>query len=272
MPPQRRVLGSISPNIISRRQLTQYERGQIIGAHQAGLTDTQIAKQFNTPRSTIQDTIKYASNRPTGVVKIRSGRPKITTKRDERFLLRYIRKYPKATYKQLRRDTGLNYSDRVLRRIMKDHGILHWRAKKRPKLDAKDATIRLHWAQNHRHWTEADWAKVRFSDECSVELGAGKGAEWAHGTHGQKYDRDKIRDRVRGKGLRIMIWAAIWGTGKSDIYPLSRDFESKKHGYSARSYIKVLEDNIGGIWGPGAIFQQDNARIYKAKATMEWFN
>jgi DDE superfamily endonuclease len=34
----------------------------------------------------------------------------------------------------------------------------------------------------------------------------------------------------------------------------------------------VLDDNIGGIWGPGAIFQQDNAKIYKAKATMEWFD
>jgi hypothetical protein len=99
MPPQRRALTSISPNITSRKQLTIYKRGQIIGAYQAGLIYTQIAKQFNTPRSTIRDTINYAPNRPIGAVENRSGRPKSTTERDERFLLRYIRLHPKATYK-----------------------------------------------------------------------------------------------------------------------------------------------------------------------------
>jgi transposase len=143
MPPQRRALTSISPNITSRKQLIIYKQGQIIGAYQAGLICTQIAKQFDTPRSTIRDTINYAPNRPIEAVENRSGRPKSTTERDERFLLRYIRLHPKATYKQLRRDTGFDYSDRVLRRIIKDYNILYWRAKKRPKLIPKNAKIRL---------------------------------------------------------------------------------------------------------------------------------
>ena len=63
----------------------------------------------------------------------------------------------------------------------------------------------------------------------------------------------------------------IWAAGMSDLYPLERDFESKKHGFSAVSYVKILEDNIGAIWGPGALFQQDNAKIHSSKKTKEWF-
>jgi len=41
-----------------------------------------------------------------------------------------------------------------------------------------------------------------------------------------------------------MVWAAIWVTKTFNLYPLKRDFESKKHDYSANSYIKILENNI----------------------------
>jgi len=88
---------------------------------------------------------------------------------------------------------------------------------------------------------------------------------------GERWDPDKIKTLPRGKGLRVMVWAAIWATGTFNLYPLERDFESKKHGYSANSYIKILKDNIGVIWEPGALFQQDNAKIHSAKKTKKWF-
>ena len=43
-------------------------------------------------------------------------------------------------------------------------------------------------------------------------------------------------------------------------------------GYSANSYIELLNDNLLGIWHPGHILLQDNAPIHKAKKVMEWFN
>lgn len=49
-----------------------------------------------------------------------------------------------------------------------------------------------------------------------------------------------------------------------------RDFEAKKKEYSANSYIKVLEDNLLGIWELGLIFMQNNAPIRKAKRVTKW--
>ena len=63
----------------------------------------------------------------------------------------------------------------------------------------------------------------------------------------------------RGKVFRTVIWRAFWGSGKSDLYLLGRDWESKEHGYSAASYTKILDDNLG------LVLTQDNAFIYSDK-------
>ena len=63
-----------------------------------------------------------------------------------------------------------------------------------------------------------------------------------------------------------MIWPAFWGQGRSDLYKLARDFEFKKMGYSANSYLQILKDNLLGISNLDLIFMQDNAFIHKATA------
>ncbi len=45
--------------------------------------------------------------------------------------------------------------------------------------------------------------------------------------------------------MRVMVSTAFWGDGeRSDLLILERDFESKKHGYSANSYLTLLEDLV----------------------------
>jgi hypothetical protein len=42
-------------------------------------------------------------------------------------------------------------------------------------------------------------------------------------------------------------------------------------GYSAQSYLQVLEDQLPRYWQPGLIFIQHNAPIYKAYSIRSWF-
>jgi len=49
------------------------------------------------------------------------------------------------------------------------------------------------------------------------------------------------------------------------------DFELKKHGYSAHSYIKVLNNQLSTCWESGLIFMQDNASIHMSYAVHKWF-
>ena len=53
-----------------------------------------------------------------------------------------------------------------------------------------------------------------------------------------------IQATLKGKDMKVMMWAAFWGDKISDLYPLERDFEAKKMGYSANSYFDVLNQNL----------------------------
>ena len=114
-----------------------------------------------------------------------------------------------------------------------------------------------------------------WSDECSAERGKGKRVEWCFGTPAQKWDPNLVTTYGKGKDISVMVWACFWGMdgviGRSDLYVLDRDFESKKHGYSARSYLDVLEDQLPKCWQPGLVFMQDGASIHTANAVKDWF-
>ena len=271
----RRPLGLISSNIEGRKELSPYQRGQVISAKTFGHTPAEIAHVLNLPDSTVRTTIIRESLRHDGKSKKGRGRRKSYTPRDERKLLRHIRLHPKDTYIAVKQATGLEISRTTIKKILKASGITNWRAKKRPALTEKHAQERLAWCKARKDWTRDDWKNIMWSDECSAERGKGKRGVWVFRTPAQKWDKQMIETYAKSKDISVMVWGCFWGReegiGRSELYLLDRDFESKKHGYSARSYLDVLEDQMPKCWEPGLIFMQDGASIYTARAVRRWF-
>ena len=52
---------------------------------------------------------------------------------------------------------------------------------------------------------------------------------------------------------------------------MGRDFESKKHEYSAKSYIEVLDARVREYYTNDLVFMQDNASIHTAQTVKDWF-
>ena len=52
---------------------------------------------------------------------------------------------------------------------------------------------------------------------------------------------------------------------------MTRDPVAPRGGYSANSYVEVLEENMPTIYEPGLLFMQDNAPIHTARKVREWF-
>lgn len=123
--PRRRPLSNIPVNISSRRQLSSSAKDRIHGRALAGQSAREISSAERAPKSTIDHLLQRVEHRNTTANLPRSGRPRIYNDRDERRIIRQVRLSPKITYNDLRRETSLNFSRDVLRRILRDYGILN---------------------------------------------------------------------------------------------------------------------------------------------------
>jgi len=269
----RTPLASISGNRRRHGELSPYERGFIAGQVAAGASKTSIASSLSCHRNTIDYTLQKSTSRENGESLPRSGQPKSYTERDERSILRIIRTNPKITLKKLKEEVEGDFSRWTLARIFDKYNIKKWMAAKRLMLKKEHAKLRLQWAKDRIDWDEDEWSVVIWSDECSVERGSGRQRQWVFRTPQQKWDSDMIQEYKKGKDMKIMVWAAFSGkTGRSKLVIMSRDQEAKRQGYSANSYIKVLDEMMPDVYDGGMIFMQDNAPIHTANKVKRWLD
>jgi len=220
-------LGDISGNRRKNCELTPVQRGFIEGAVKFGASFSKVAETVDCSRSAVKHTIDLAPERPDGNTKKRPGRPKKWDIRLERRILRVVRTFPKWTYRQIIDEIGDDLSKKTIHRILKKNNLTNWIAKKRPFLSIEVAKKRLTWALLHKDWTLENWNIIIWSDECSVERGAGARRTWVWRTPNQKWSKEMIDTYHKGKDISVMVWGAIWVGGRSDIVIMERD-ESQK--------------------------------------------
>ena len=110
-----------------------------------------------------------------------------------------------------------------------------------------------------------------WSDECSVELGSGRKREWVFRTPYQKWEKEMIQPYNKSKAPSVMVWGGFYGKVKTNLVRMRRDPEAPRGGYSAESYLGVLEDQVEDIMLDGdLIFMQDNARVHTAIKVRDW--
>lgn len=271
MPPQRTPLRAISSNRVRGSDLTPYMRGKIVGAADDGASPAEIQVRYGVSRGAVRGSIAQDSTRLEGESGPRPGCPPTYTDRDERLMLRNLRLHPKSTFNERRKECGLDMSNSTIKRLARKHGLHHWRAKKRPELTEEHAAARLLWCKCRAHWGVEEWKIYMWSDECSAERGRGKLIEWVFGYRADKWKPSHVTTYKKGKDLRIMVWASFWGFGnRTPLYIMDRDFESKKHGFSANSYIEVLDAHVQYM-ADDLCFMQDNASIHTAQKVKDWF-
>ncbi len=122
---RRTPLTPISGNKASRKELDLLTKGKIADQSELEAGPTQIGRNLNIPRITVQSVLRRLETTFSGVNKVRSGRPTVITPRDSRALLRYVRLNPKTTWNTLKHDTRLNVDRDTLDRTLKAHGISH---------------------------------------------------------------------------------------------------------------------------------------------------
>ena len=105
--------------------------------------------------------------------KKRTGRPRVTTAREDNVMRRIVVRSPTSSMKKiraelLRRGRRISHMT-VSRRLSKEFNLKSYKPAKKPRLTAAMKAKRLQFANNHQHWTAEQWGKVLFFGESNFQ-------------------------------------------------------------------------------------------------------
>ncbi|GBM46313.1 hypothetical protein AVEN_88007-1 [Araneus ventricosus] len=151
-----------------------------------------------------------------------SGRRRITTTAEDRYLLQCARRRRTLTARQLASQLsaaeGRPISRQTVSHRLHERGLLARRPVVCVPLSPSHVRALLHRAREHRSWTPEQWSHVLFADESrfNIQNDSRRAIIWRE--PGTRYRAPNMveRDHYRGDGLPV--WAAIATNGRTDLY------------------------------------------------------
>lgn len=252
-------------NMVKSSELTPRKKRVIEVLSQEGYNCTQIAAKVGCSRSAVSRNLLKLKETGTMNNKVRTGRPRISSERDDKVLRRLCMKNRFLTSKQLlaewQSSTGTTASSSIVRRRLCGMGFRSCKAKQKPILSVQMRRKRLSWAKAHVNWTDEQWGQVIFSDEsrfCTISdapiLVRRKSSEAM---------RPECLQRTTKYPPAVMIWGCISCRGVGRMQFVEKTMDSAQ-------YQKILTDKLlltamdhfpESRW----IFQQDLAPCHTSK-------
>jgi len=252
-----------------KRELTEFERGEIIGSWKCGVKIVNIMRELKYSYSTVWDVIERYKQRGTAENAPRSGRPAALDDRDKRRLVRVPKGERTKALQEITDDYNIGVanpvSSRTVQRALHSKGYYGRVAKKKPLVSEPNRKKRLAWCRMRKEWHN-EWNMVIFSDESRFEMFNNDSQMWVWRQTGEKYNKDCLRPTVQ-KSDGIMVWGCFC---RGMIGPLVL-VEGR---ITAEKYREILSDHLipflNSIGFSEYLFQDDNAPAHTARSTRTW--
>jgi transposase len=152
-----------------RRHLTGNEAAQVVGMLQAGQVQRAVAGHFNVSRRVISRLWNRFQHTGNVAERSRSGRPRKTTVRQDRYLSNMAKRQRFQSAVRLNSDfrtaTGVRVSSQTVRNRLHTANMRAYRPAVRPILTLRHRTALLQWAREYANWQLGHWTPVLFTDE-----------------------------------------------------------------------------------------------------------
>lgn len=269
--------------LVSRKRpaISPKKAGRIISLHQYGLSQREIVaelKRTKQPDETIpgQSAVckilhKFAE---TGSVKKREGqgRPRITTEREDRQIVRIAKSNRKTSLKRLSNESSdllkKSISRFTIRRRLKEQGFKVCRCTKKPLVSGKNRKKRFNWARKNQDQPIEYWNKVEWSDESRFEFVSDRPQSCIRRSD-ERFRPDCMQTTAKHGGGGLMVWGSFSANGVGELHRINGIVKAK-------DYIDILKKSllptIRKRQNSGIVFQQDNAPCHKAEKVIKWFD
>lgn len=160
------------------RQLSDFERGRVVGLREGGLSFRQIAAHLNRSVSAVANCYHVWSEEGREQRARRSGRPRQTTARQDRRLRLLVVRDRFSTTRSIADqwfgEEGRRVTTRTIYMRIRSFGLMSYRPHLVLPLTAAHKRQRLVWCRERLQWDE-EWHQVVFSDESRFCLGMSDG-------------------------------------------------------------------------------------------------
>ena len=177
------------------------------------MTYKRISELYNVSKPGICHIMKRFRQRKTIESKPRSGRPKVTTEKADRLLVRFCKNNPLMTAVELNsimhQFHGTNCSIDTTKRRLRQNNLYGCRPVKKPLISARNLRTRIKFARDHLSWTVNDWSKVLFSDESKFRLFSSDGVRYVRRPIGDRFNPKYQLPTVKHGRGNGMVWGCF---------------------------------------------------------------
>ncbi|GFV55787.1 transposable element Tc1 transposase [Trichonephila clavipes] len=145
-------------------QLSEFERGLIIGIKTAGWLTRRVAGQVDRSECAVRNCWEQWTRESTHVRKTGSGATRKTTRREDRRIVRQALVDPTVTRSTIRADVDVEIVPQTTSRYLAEANLKSKRPFRALPLTLEHRQLRLQWCQATSMWNVTDWQKVVFSD------------------------------------------------------------------------------------------------------------
>ncbi|KAL6466679.1 hypothetical protein MHYP_G00244830 [Metynnis hypsauchen] len=257
------------------QELSDFERGAVIGCHLCSKSSREISSLLNIPQSTVSCIISKWKRLGTTATQPRSGRPRKMTEQGQRMLKHIVRRGHQLSAESIATDLqtscGLQISTSTVRRELHEMGFHGGAAASKPYTPKRIAERRMQWCKAHRHWTLEQWRRVLWSDQSRFSVWQSDERVWVCRLPEERYLSDcNVTASVKFGGGGIMVWGCFSGAGLGPLVPV-------KGTLNASAYQEILDNFVlPTLWeqcGDGPfLFQHHCAPVHKARSIKTWMS
>lgn len=258
---------------MGRKNVTEYQKLKVATLLQAGLTYENIRNLVGVSNGCISNVAKKQQlniplkNRPG------QGRKKSTTHREDRHLIKLMKKNRRKTSRQLASawnlSNGKSNSARTVRRRLFDAGYKSYTTKWKPYRKPHHRSSRLRFARKYSSWSFNEWKYLMFSDESHFEVFNRKNRSYVRRLPSEADKPFNFEPPVQGGGGSVSVWGVMTAKG---VGPLAF-YDGRMNG---ENYIDVIKPHLSTFikktFGSfsSCYYVQDNAPCHKSKFSMNW--